>query len=156
MSARGWIGATAIATLALGACDAGSSEVYLERFQGTLAVDVRDAVDVTIAVRPDKTLDVRLAMQGRTFDLVREGTLTAKGQLESFPEAAMDLYVATWSYPMPAVGPCRGQPVSLALSLQRRHKNDRVAGSLTAYCGADTWRGAPARLLRLSGELRAY
>ena len=63
------------------------------------------------------------------------------------------MYVASWSYSMPASSPCRGEPVSLALSLVRRNGNARVGGSLTAYCGVDKWHGVPVRVLRLSGEL---
>ena len=45
--------------------------------------------------------------------------------------------------------------VSLALSLHRRGKNNRVGGSLTAYCGKDKFYGVPVRILRLTGELPA-
>ena len=50
-------------------------------------------------------------------------------------------------------GRCGGEPVSLALSLARRGDARRVAGGLTAYCGADRFAGVPVRVLRLSGEL---
>jgi hypothetical protein len=145
------IGATIV--LGMGACDGSASEVLTDRFEGTLAVDVRDAIDVAIAVRPDKTADVRLAFKGQTFGLVGKDTLTAKGRAEPFPEAATEMYVASWSYSMPPTSPCKGEPVSLALSLVRRSGNNRVGGSLAAYCGAEKWHGVPVRLLRLSGEL---
>ncbi len=43
--------------------------------------------------------------------------------------------------------------MSLALSLHRQGANAMVLGGLTAFCGADTWHGVPAKVLRLAGPL---
>ena len=40
-----------------------------------------------------------------------------------------------------------------ALSLARRGTNDRIGGGLTVYCGAETFRGVPSRVLRLTGSI---
>jgi hypothetical protein len=136
------------------ACESSGTEVFLEHYSGTLAVDTRDSADVTLGVRPDKSVDVSMTLRGQGFGFVQaDAPLTAKGKLEAFPEAGMDLYVAKWSLPKGAGGPCGQGPTSLALSLTRRGGNNRVGGSLTAYCGKDTYFGVPARVLRLSGDL---
>ena len=52
-------------------------------------------------------------------------------------------------------GPCREEPVSLALSLSEKDESGYLAGSLTAYCGEGVYAGAPARVMRISGRVEA-
>jgi hypothetical protein len=48
-------------------------------------------------------------------------------------------------------GPCGSRPVSYAMALTAKENNGYLVGSVTAYCGADTYTGHPARVMRLSG-----
>jgi hypothetical protein len=63
------------------------------------------------------------------------------------------LYTARFDGAVVAGGMCGAAPVSLALSLARRGTNDRVGGSLAAYCGKSTFIGKPIRILRIEGSL---
>jgi hypothetical protein len=74
----------------------------------------------------------------------------AAGRRERFPEAASELYVATFAGV--AASACPSGRATLALALHRRPPDARFAGGLTAYCGAEA-KGAPARVFRLSGTL---
>jgi hypothetical protein len=124
-------------------------------FKGTLAVDIRGSADVTLAVRSPSEMDATVTLADG-YGLAASGApLTARGRIESFPEAAAwQLYTARFSSPPIAGGPCADKPVSLALALTRRDGNARVAGALTAYCGDATYAGVPARVLRLTGEAK--
>jgi hypothetical protein len=135
--------------------DSTSSNPVDAAVKGTLAVDIRGSADVTLVPRGPHDLDVTVALADG-YGLVAPGTpLSAKGRLETFPEAsAWQLYTARFSSPPIPSGPCGDKPVSLALALSRRDGNARVAGALTAYCGDATYAGVPARVLRLTGEAK--
>jgi len=120
--------------------------------QGQLAVDIRDQAEVEI--RGEGTALEATVKLSKGYGLAPEGAaLTGKGREEAFPEAAMTLYTARFEAPKAAGGPCGSSPVSLALSLHMR-QGSRAAGSLTAYCSAGMFYGEPARVLRLSGDLK--
>lgn len=121
--------------------------------QATLAVEIRDTADVTIVPRGSDATAVTLAFSAGYGLFDPAAPLSAPGRIEAFPEAGMTLYTARFSAPAVASGPCGAQPVSLALALTRRGRNARVGGGLTAYCGADTWSGVPARIVRIAGDL---
>lgn len=137
----------------LAACGKNAETVKKPALTGTLDLEIVDSADVhlslhgadlTATLTPDKGYGVMPAGQ----------PLTGKGHVESFPEANATLYTARFSAPADASGPCGKEPVSLALALHRDEDNDRVQGSLTPYCGQDTWFGTPAHTpLRLSGDL---
>ena len=124
-------------------------------YQGTLDVDIRNKVDVTLQPGADGTsFTVSLSFKDGSFLLFDQAQpLKATGRIEPFPEASIVLYTAHFSSAAIPAGPCGMQPISLALALSRRDNNDRIGGALTAYCGADTWYGVPARVLRLMGKL---
>lgn len=124
-------------------------------YSGTLAVDIKGSAKVDIAVKAGNAIDVSLSVQAKEAEgLVDPSTLLeAVGSLEPFPENDSELYTAKFSAAASPGGPCGADPVSLALSLHRRGKNNRVGGSLTAYCGEGKFHGVPVRLLRLTGEL---
>ncbi len=129
-------------------------QVATPQVAGTLALDIRDTLDVVVKGEgPD--IEVTLT-PSKGHGVAADGaTLTGAGRIEAFPEAGGELMTARLDAAAVAGGPCKDQPVSLALSLYRREKNAHVGGSLTAYCGAGTFQGVPARLLRLSGDLVA-
>lgn len=127
----------------------------LRAYTGTLAVDIRGAAAVAIAIEPDGAVAVTVQpdMTGAQDLLDPSTKLSAPGTVEAFPEAQGELYTAKFSAPARAGSPCGDEAISLALSLFRRGKGDHVGGSLTAYCGMDRFHGVPARVLRLSGDL---
>lgn len=120
----------------------------------TLDEDIVYSADVKLVVRSDDTLDATLSL-AHGYGVAPDGTaLTGNGRVERFPETDLLLYTARFDVPAQSGGPCGDKPVSLALSLHRRGPNARVSGSVTPYCGASTWFGAPARSpLRLAGDL---
>lgn len=156
---------TALLVLALplvtGACHdgtAGARQTTQAALAGTLSVELRDHVRIELSARDDAdhqgAFDATLHFDAGAYGLW-DGPLDLSGvvRVEPFPEAEATLYVAELSAPAKADGPCGARPISLALSLLRRGEEARISGALTAYCGADTWTGKPARLLRLSGAL---
>ena len=133
---------------------AGCHENGDSAWRGTLDVDIRDSVDVTMVSTSATDLDATLAFTTSGFDLFDHASpLRLPVHVEAFPEAGLTLYVGKLSLPAVSGGRCADQPVSLALALSRKQGNDRVQGSLTAYCGADTYAGVPARVLRIVGSL---
>ena len=138
-----------IASVLAGCHDSGDSA-----WRGTLDVDIRDSVDATLVPHGATDLDATLAFTTSGFDLFDHASpLRLPVHIEAFPEAGLTLYVGTLSLPPFAGGRCADQPVSLALALSRKEQNDRVQGSLTAYCGESTYSGVPARVLRIVGSL---
>jgi hypothetical protein len=119
---------------------------------GTLDLEIRDQLEVVLVVR-GQTLGATIEPSSG-FGLLEPGQpLSGNGRVEPFPEADSTLYTARFSAPARAGGPCGAEPVALALSLHRSGSGDVVAGSLTGYCGAQSY-GTPARApLRLSGSL---
>lgn len=118
--------------------------------EGDLAVDIRSQAHLVLSITGDELAATVHLDKG--FG-VASASLEGKGAVERFPEAALVLYTARFEAPADPTGPCGDQPVSLALSIQRRGKNTHVGGSLAAYCGAAVGHGVPARMLRLSGDL---
>jgi hypothetical protein len=119
---------------------------------GSLALEIRDTLEVVVeGAGAEQSVSVT---PSRGHGVVADGaTLAGSGRLEAFPEAHGELLTARFDGAAVADGPCGDRPVSLALSLYRREGNLHVGGSLTAYCGARTFHGVPARLLRIAGEL---
>jgi hypothetical protein len=121
--------------------------------EGTLQIEVLDTVDVRIEPAVGDAMQVTVTAP-IGFGLMPEGTpLTADGFSEPIPETGDTLYTAKIAAPATPGGPCGDQPVSLALSLHRQGQNATVLGGISAYCGADTWYGVPARVLRIAGPL---
>ncbi|APR78801.1 Hypothetical protein A7982_04148 [Minicystis rosea] len=120
--------------------------------KGDLDLDIRHKAHVELTVTEGETSVAVSLSQGHGV-LAAETPITGTARIEAFPEAALTLYTARLDAPAEPSGPCGAQPISLALSLSRRGNNRHVGGSLTAYCGAGTWHGAPARLLRLAGDM---
>ncbi len=146
------------AALLAGACN-GQPEVTTPAAtptSATLDLDIVYSADVKLAIRADDTLDATLSL-GKGFGVAPDGeSLSGRGRVERFPETDLLLYTARFDVPAQSGGPCADQPVSLALALHRRGDNAHVSGSATAYCGASTWFGTPARApLRLAGDLPA-
>ncbi len=142
-----------LAPLVAFACaDSATTNPVRPTYQGTLAVDIRGAVDVTLSPS-DQGLDVTLAGWQDGYALFDPAKpLTAKGRTETFAEStSWEVYTAKFAALPASGGACGDKPVSLALSLARRDGNPRVQGSLTAYCGGVA-SGVPARVLRLTGD----
>ncbi len=119
---------------------------------GRLDLDIRWNADVVLrAVGKDLTAKVTLsdAREVAVAGVALEGT----GAIHAFPEADAVLYTARFVSPPVASGRCGAAPVSLSLALVRRSGNDHVEGGIAAYCGANTYSGIPARMLRLAGVL---
>jgi len=141
----------AIIAILVCACHGGADNAW----HGTLDVEIRDSVDVTMTPTSASDLDATLAFSAGydLFDATKPLKLPV--HVEDFPEAGLTLYAGTLSSPAVAGGRCADQPVSLALALSRKEHNDRVQGSLTAYCGASTFAGVPTRVLRIVGSFPA-
>jgi len=134
----------AVLALGLVACESSDAGVADETIRAKLDLDIRDRADLVLERRGER-LDVAVTL-GKGFGLVTDGTrLSGHGRVEAFPEADLSLYTARFSLAPHAGGPCKDEPISLALSLERRGRNERLAGSLTPYCGKDVWSGIPAR-----------
>ena len=144
------------AILSLGACaDSTASNPARSTYAGTLSVDIRGAIALSMAQANDVDLDVSIsAKDGNGYGLFDPTKpLTTKGRLEPFPEApGWQMYTARFDVAPVGGGPCGAEPVSLAMSLVRRDGNARVAGSITGYCGAGKFSGVPARVLRVAGD----
>lgn len=166
MSARAALRASILAWVlagacALAACGKDEDTPTAPYAYGTLAVDVRQSVEVKLshpvvagAGGALDGIDVELKFAPGDFGLFDAATpLTARGRVEAFEEAAMTMITARFSLPARASSPCGAQPISASLALTRRAGHARVAGGLTFYCGAGTFAGVPKKVLRLSGEL---
>lgn len=153
MKGRCMILAALLSALAVGCGGEEKSAPAGTSYAGTLAVDIKGTADVTLAVAPDGALDVTLDVHAKEAEGLVGSKLSAKGRVEAFPENDSELYAAKLSAPATAGGPCGKEPVSLGLSLHRRGKNERVGGSLAAYCGEGKYHGVPVRILRLTGSL---
>lgn len=119
---------------------------------GRLDLDIRWNADVVLrAVGRDLTAKVTLsdAREVAVASVALEGT----GTIHAFPEADAVFYTARFVSPPVAGGRCGAAPISLSLALFRRSGNDHVEGGIAAYCGANTYSGIPARMLRLAGVL---
>jgi hypothetical protein len=147
-----------LAALALPACDAAGTmgepgpapRPRTTVLTGDLDLDIRSQAHVALTVSGFHVTAALTLSKG--FGVVT-APLAGEGHVERFAEADLTLYTAQLDAPADPSGPCGAQPVSLALSLRRRGTDAHVGGSLTAYCGAATWHGTPARLLRLAGDL---
>jgi len=130
--------------------------LHIEPLEGTLDLELRDSVAVTIETASDGvTTKVSLTPSAGFGVLQAEEVLTGPGRIEAFSESDTTLYVAKLGSVPVDGGPCGSAPISLALSLHRQGDNDRVTGGLAAYCGADRWHGVPVRMLRIAGSLPA-
>jgi hypothetical protein len=143
---------TGLALAAACSKDDGDKQPDPVTLNGTLDLEIRDTLEVGLVVRGERLTATILASS--PFGVLPAGEkLGGEGRVEAFPEADATLYTARFSAPARAGGPCGAEPVALALSLHRGGAGAFVAGSLTAYCGAQS-HGTPARTpLRLSGSL---
>ncbi len=117
--------------------------------RGDLDLEIRDTASLVI----EPTGAVKLTVTSGFGLLEANKELSSSGRIERLPESSATLYTARFDVPMQSGGPCADKPISLAMSLHRQDTSSRAIGGLTAYCGADTWYGVPARILRLSGPL---
>jgi hypothetical protein len=144
----------ALPVIAFACADSTSSNPARVHYAGTLDVDIRGSVDVVLAQSGDQAIDVTLSGWKDGYGLFDPGApLTATGRIDRFPESpGWEVYSARFATREPVLtGPCGAQSVSLVVSLARRDGNARVAGSVTAYCGADQYAGIPARVFRVTG-----
>lgn len=133
---------------------AAAGTAAVSAYAGTLAADIRGAIEVRIDLGAGRatTVDLRWGSDATLATLGGATGITGAGTREGLPEGNAELYTAKLSLPADPAGLCGAEPVALALSLVRSGSNRRAAGSLTAYCG-DRHFGVPARIYRLSGEL---
>ena len=144
----------ALPIIAFACADSTRANPARAHYTGTLDVDIRGSVDVVLAQSGEQAIDVTLSGWKDGYGLFDpQKPLTATGRIDRFPESpGWELYSARFAAaPAVPTGPCGAQPVSLAVSLARRDGNARVAGSVTAYCGADQYAGIPARVFRVTG-----
>ncbi|MBW2453485.1 MAG: hypothetical protein JRI68_03195 [Deltaproteobacteria bacterium] len=130
--------------------------VVREPLEGTLELELRDTVALTIEVADDGVTTAVTLIPSAGFGVLQPDTpLSAPGRIETFAETGTTLYVAKLSAAPVSSGPCGTEPISIALSLHRQGDNDVVTGGLAAYCGANQWYGVPAAMLRIAGTLPA-
>jgi hypothetical protein len=151
---RMWMAAAGGALVTLLGCVDDRGTGATTELAAELSLEMRDTLRTRLVVGTDgESFTLRLT-PSRSFGVLPAGsTIVGDGRIERFPEANMTLYSAKLSAPAEPAGPCRDQPISLALSLQRQGSNATVIGGLTAYCGANRWYGVPPRVLRVAGEL---
>ena len=158
MTARTALLLAALASLqALAACDGDGEAKEVPPpppLKGELSLELRDTAAVTITRTSGDAISVSLTASAGYDLLPADETLVGEGYIEALTEASATLYTARFEAPAQAAGLCAGEQVSLALSLHRPGDSDTVVGGISAYCGAGVWYGVPARVLRLSGELR--
>jgi hypothetical protein len=119
---------------------------------GRLDLDIRWSADVVIRVA-GRDLTAKVTLSDAREVAVAGVVLEGMGNVHDFPEADAVLYTARFASPPVAGGRCGSEPSSLSLTLFRRGGNDHVAGGIAVYCGANTYSGNPARMLRLAGLL---
>ena len=119
---------------------------------GRLDLDIRWSADVVIRV-VERDLTATVTLSDARAVAGAGVALQGVGNVHDFPEADAVLYAAKLASPPLADGRCGAEPSSLSLTLFRRGGNDRVAGAIAVYCGANTYSGIPARMLRLAGVL---
>jgi hypothetical protein len=126
------------------ACEDFEEKSPLSELHATLDLDIRDKAVVDLAINRDD-IDAKIRLT-KGFGVAPENsTLEGIGHVERFPEANLTLYTARFTTKGASDGPCADDFVSLALALHQRGNEPRLSGSLTAYCGAYTWHGIPAR-----------
>ncbi|HPM75540.1 MAG TPA: hypothetical protein PK961_00515 [bacterium] len=88
----------------------------------------------------------------QSFDVITADVpLEGAGKMIRFPEALGRMIVLKFQGPAVSGGKCGDLPVSYSLALTAKEDNGYLVGGLTAYCGANTFYGRPARVMRLSG-----
>ena len=130
--------------LALSACDSADAKPTDSALHAKLDLELRDTLTVDLAISGDD-LDAEIELTNGHGIAPANRTLKGIGHVEHFPEAGIELYTARFSVKGEKDGPCGDDYVSLALALHQRGKEPRLSGSLTAYCGAYTYSGIPAR-----------
>ncbi len=138
--------------LAVAGCDSGRDEKPTDSsLHATLDLDIRDQAIIDLDISDDRITSARVKLT-KGFGVAPEGkTFSGSGYVEAFPEAGVTLYTARFRAKATSDGPCGAEPVSLALALHRKNGEPRLSGSLTPYCGPETWYGIPARTpLRLA------
>ena len=115
-------------------------------------LDIEDHGTLLLEITDDE-LEATLTVEEGN-DLVAGGVpMEGTGKHYTFPEVRNLLYTAHFQgAPVPG-GPCGDDPVSLAMSLSAKDFNPHLVGGLTAYCGEETYRGKPARIMRIAGDL---
>jgi|SRR5579862_141620 len=119
---------------------------------GQLDLDIRWTAAVVLRVVGKDIIAQFTPNDAREF-FVAGVPLDGTGEVHDFPEADAVLYAAKFASPAVTGGRCGSAPTSVSLTLLRRGTNDRVAGGLAVYCGADTYSGTAARVLHLAGTL---
>lgn len=119
---------------------------------GRLDLDIRWSADVVIQVT-GKDLTAKVTLNDEREVAVAGVAFDGAGKVHAFPETDAVLYTARLASPPLTGGRCGSDPASLALTLFRRGGNDHVSGGIAVYCGANTYSGIPARMLRLAGVL---
>jgi hypothetical protein len=119
---------------------------------------------IQLALETSNTLQMRLVVNGPYLtgtvraghgpgeDVIASTTLSAEGDLLSFPEAKYQIYTLKFQGPAVPEGPCGSDAISYALSLTRHEESAEVIGGIAVHCG-DSLDGRPVRMLRLRGEL---
>ncbi|HPQ70131.1 MAG TPA: hypothetical protein PKW95_13470 [bacterium] len=88
----------------------------------------------------------------QSFDVITADVpLEGAGKMIRFPEALGRMIVLKFQGPAVSGGRCGDLPMSYSMALTAKEDNGYLVGGLTAYCGAETYYGRPARVMRLSG-----
>jgi hypothetical protein len=131
--------------------DDDASPEYVTKYEFNLALEVQFAATLKMALYPDGHLNVALIPQ-QGFDVLSAGAaLLGSGETRLFPEANARMIALLLNGPSVPGGKCGDQPISYAVSLTATLANPYMVGALTAYCGANTYTGEPARVMRLAG-----
>lgn len=132
-----------VCCFALSACESDEKPTD-SALHAKLDLEIRDTLTVELAISGDD-LDAEIELSNGHGIAPANRTLKGIGHVEHFPEAGVELYTARFTVKGDKDGPCGDDYVSLALALHQRGKEPRLSGSLTAYCGAYTYSGIPAR-----------
>lgn len=135
----------------------GSNEVegdkpLVERYTMCFDLDIEDHGTLFLEI-DGKAIEATLTVEEGNNLIAGNTPLEGPGKRYTFPEVRNLLYTARFQgAPVPG-GPCGDDPVSLAMSLSAKDLNAHFVGGLTAYCGEETYRGKPARIMRIAGDL---
>lgn len=124
---------------------------YVEKYEFDLSFEVDFKAVLRMKQYSDGSLEGALTPEA-AFDVVAAGvTLSGAGRLVQFPEAYTRMIILKLQGPIVTGGKCGDATLSYSLALTGRQDNGYVVGALTAYCGAETYSGRPARVMRLTG-----
>jgi hypothetical protein len=135
--------------------DASPPPPLVGQYEFALKLEVDFDATLRTKVFADETLEAVLT-PASSFDVLTAGTaLRGTGKVLHFPESGWNIVTLKLDGAAVPGGKCGNQAMSYSVSLTVKDGNAYHVGGLTAYCGANTFTGRSARVMRLSGFPKA-